>query len=232
MPGPSFLLSLAQLRRLSRVIRQRRERGKVITQFRAMAGPGISLQDLQERYQLSETLLDAEVSEEHLEDTARIVGDHEILSTALGLASAEVGQGKRPEILRLEMLRRWKQKLVWKATYRVLTEALLKWDRADYARDIVVLLAQSKYNYRSLDIDLLSQSPLIFSSLMVAGAPPKQPSACAGHSAALPTSAMSPDGATSTDGLQHGVFSSYSSSTLSCFLGSTCFLGVTESAFK
>ena len=109
-----------------------------------MAGPGISLQDLQERYQLSETLLDAEVSEEHLEDAARIVTDHEILGTALGLASAEVGQGKRPEILRLEMLRRWKQKFAWKATYRVLIEALLKWDKADYARDISVLLAQSK----------------------------------------------------------------------------------------
>ena len=108
-----------------------------------MAGPGISLQDLQERYQLSETLLDAEISEEHLEDAARIVTDHEILGTALGLASAEVGQGKRP-ILRLEMLRRWKQKFAWKATYRVLIEALLKWDRADYARDISVLLAQSK----------------------------------------------------------------------------------------
>ena len=184
-----------------------------------MAGPGISVQDLQKKYKLSKDMLDTEVSKEHLEEASRIIADHEILGAALGLTSAEIIQGRRPEIQRLEMLRKWKQQWVWKATYRILIEALLKWKRADYARGISELLAQSKCKHRALGVDMQSPSPLVSSSLVVAGAPPEQPSVHTDHSAAHFTSGMSPDGATSTDETQHGMFSSYQISLCVCVWG-------------
>ena len=121
-----------------------------------MAGPGISLRDLQDKYKLSERLLDTEASEEHLKEASRIIAiNHELLGTALGLTpTAEVSQGKPAELLRLEMLRRWKQERAWRATYRILIESLLEWKRADYARDIAELLAQSKCKHGALDIDM------------------------------------------------------------------------------
>lgn len=100
-----------------------------------MAGPGISLQDLMERYHLFQYQLDQEVSDDHLKEMSRIIDDRESVGLVLGLTPQEM-----TEIV----LTKWKQKFVWKATYHTLIEALLKCSRADHAQDVCVLLASSK----------------------------------------------------------------------------------------
>ena len=112
-----------------------------------MAGSGISLQELKNKFHLSQDQLDAEVSDEHLREASRIITDHKVLGPELGLTPGEmtdIDQEQSPELQRSAMLRSWKQKLAWKATYRALIEALLKCSRADHARDVCKLLTQSK----------------------------------------------------------------------------------------
>ena len=115
-----------------------------------MAGPGISLQDLIEKFQLPHDQLDKEISDEHLREVSRIIDNHEIVCSKLGLtctmlemteASADVN---KQELQRMEMLRRWKEKCTQKATYRKLIEVLLECSRADQAQEVCKLLAQSK----------------------------------------------------------------------------------------
>lgn len=112
-------------------------------------GMGISLQDLRERYSLSQHLLDKELSDEHLREVARIIDDHEILGYELGLTQSEMAAINRDvrtqELQRLAMLKKWKQKNAWKATYKTLIEALLRCGRGAYARDVCELLTQSKF---------------------------------------------------------------------------------------
>jgi len=113
-----------------------------------MEGSEISLQDLVERFQLSDELLDTSLSDEHLREASRIIDDHRILGPELGLKSVElktINQEQSPELQRLATLEKWRQKLAWKATYRKLIEALLKCSRADVAEQVCELLAQSKY---------------------------------------------------------------------------------------
>ena len=119
-------------------------------------GPGISLQDLIEKYQLSLHQLDEEVSEEHLRDVSRIIDDHEIVGPELGLSDAEMtalnADGRTHQLKKMEMLRKWRQKSVWKATYRRLIEALLHCGRGNHAQKVCELLAPSKH--RHVDIDM------------------------------------------------------------------------------
>ena len=126
-----------------------------------MAEP-ISLQKVKERFHLSQDQLNAEVSQEHLIAANRIIGDHRILGPHLGLSPEEmddIKQERSPELQRSAMLRKWKEKFAWNATYGVLIEALLKCSRAICARDVCKLLTQSKYGHRAVDIR--SQTVLI-----------------------------------------------------------------------
>ena len=114
-----------------------------------MAGAGISLQDLMNRFPRSQALLNVEVSEEHLREISRIIDDHESIGPELGLTQPEmtaIGSNTcKQEQKRMTMLRKWKQKYAFKATYRILIEALLKCSRGDHARDVCQLLTQSTY---------------------------------------------------------------------------------------
>ena len=115
-----------------------------------MAGCRISLQGLIDKYQLSPHQLNKEVSEKHLRDVSRIIDDHETVGPELGLSPAEItainSDARTQELRRMEMLKKWKQKFVWGATYMQLIEALLKCGRGGDARDVCDLLAQSKHN--------------------------------------------------------------------------------------
>ena len=130
-----------------------------------MAGCGISLQRLIDKYQLSPHQLGKEVSEGHLRDVSRIIADHEIVGPELGLSTAEMTainyDARTQELRKMEMLKKWKQKFAWGATYMQLIKALLKCSRGDNARDVCDLLAQSKHNmawscgYRCVCRDML-----------------------------------------------------------------------------
>lgn len=112
-----------------------------------MARPGISLQDLIDRFQLLPALLDKKVSEEDLRKISRIIDDHEIIGPELGLTKQEmtaISPSKTHKLQRLETLRKWKQKYAFKATYRELIEALLECGRGEQAEYVCELLAQSE----------------------------------------------------------------------------------------
>ena len=110
----------------------------------------LSLQDLIVKNGLSPHQLDQEVSEEHLRDVSRIIADHEIVGAELGLTTADataiVSDARTQELQKMEMLKKWKQRFAWKATYRQLIEALLKCGRGDNAQNVCELLVQSKHN--------------------------------------------------------------------------------------
>ena len=121
-------------------------------------GSGISLQDLIDIVGRRRTArqLDEEVSEEHLRDVSRIIDDHEIVGCELGLSSAEMEAINRyartQQLKKVIMLRKWKEKFAWNATYRRLIEALLKCRRVDDAQKVCELLAPSKH--RHVDIHM------------------------------------------------------------------------------
>ena len=113
-----------------------------------MARPKISLQNLIDRFQLSQGQLEEEVSEEHLRKISRIIADHQIVGPELGLTPQEMttissNYVNNQELQKQEVLRKWKQEFVWNATYRNLIEAFLKCGRADHARDVCKLLTES-----------------------------------------------------------------------------------------
>lgn len=115
-----------------------------------MAGPRISLEELKNEFNLSQDQLDAKVN---LKEASIIIADPEILGEELGLSQTEMTAIRRLERLELQMsavLRTWKQVFVWKATYRVLLEALLKIGRADCATDMCESLTKSKYEHRTV----------------------------------------------------------------------------------
>ena len=116
--------------------------------FLQMAGFAISLQELQDKFRLSQAQLDAELSNEDLAEVSSIIAGHEMLGPVLGLTSDDmdaISQQKAGlQNQRLTMLRIWKQKRAWKASYRMLIKALLKCNRADCAQKMCQLLAQSK----------------------------------------------------------------------------------------
>ena len=109
---------------------------------------GVSLQDLIDRFELSEDLLRKKLSEEHLREASRIIDDHEIVGYELGLTEAEMtainANASKRELQRMVMLRTWKQNCTQKATYRKFIEALLRCSRADEATKLCKLLVQSK----------------------------------------------------------------------------------------
>lgn len=121
-----------------------------------MAGPGITLKELKSKFNLPQDLLDEEVSEENLKEAAsKIIADHELFSLGeeLRLSQEEmaaISLEKKLALQRSAVLRKWKQRFAYKATYSVLLEALLKIGRADCATDTCKLLTQSKYRHRTV----------------------------------------------------------------------------------
>lgn len=113
-----------------------------------MASSEISLQDLTERYHLSQDLLDKEVSKDHLRKVSDIIDDHNIVGPELGLTDQDmctINDVNRQELQKRETLKKWNQKYAWNATYRKLIEALLRCHRAGLARDVCELLHHSKF---------------------------------------------------------------------------------------
>ena len=107
----------------------------------------VSLQELINKLHLSQDKLDVEISDEHLREASSIIDDHEVMGPELKLTPVEmsdINQERSPELRRLAVLRKWKQKFSFKATYLVLVEALLKISRADPARDVCKLVDQRK----------------------------------------------------------------------------------------
>ena len=111
----------------------------------------ITLQDLIGRFHLSDELLGSNPSDEYLWNVSKIIDDHEVLGHELGIPLPEmsvIASEKNVQLQRSAMLRKWKQRSAWKATYRKLIEAFLKCSRADLAQKACEMLPKRKCTHR------------------------------------------------------------------------------------
>ena len=98
---------------------------------------GITLEDLTKRFEIPDSILENEVSDGDIREVSTFLESWKLVAPHLGLSKGEIEaidrDGKTEEEKRLLMLQRWKQALVFKATYKKLINALLSVRRADVA---------------------------------------------------------------------------------------------------
>jgi hypothetical protein len=102
-----------------------------------MAGKEITLEDLTQKFSISSSVLENEVSDGDIREFAKFLESWKLVASHLGLSKGEIEaidrDGESEEEKRLLMLQRWKQALVFKATYKEQINALLSVRRADLA---------------------------------------------------------------------------------------------------
>ena len=102
-----------------------------------MADKGITFDDLTKRFKIPDSILEDEVSDDDIREISTFLESWKLVGPHLGLSKGEIEaidrDGNTEEEKRLLMLQRWKQALVFKATYKELVNALLSVRRADVA---------------------------------------------------------------------------------------------------
>ena len=95
------------------------------------------MEDLTQKFNISRSVLENEVSDDDIREIANFLESWKLVAPHLGLSKGEIEaidrDGTSEEEKRLLMLQRWKQALVFKATYKELINALLSVRRADLA---------------------------------------------------------------------------------------------------
>ena len=102
-----------------------------------MTNKAITLEDLTERFKILSGVLENEVSIDDIRKISSFLESWKLVALYLGLSEGEVEaidkDGKSEEEKRWLMLQRWKQALVFNATYKELINGLLSVRRADLA---------------------------------------------------------------------------------------------------
>ena len=100
----------------------------------------LTTHDLAQHCGISESCLETEVAREHFPQLSRFLTQWKLLSPLLDVSQAGVdtveSDNRKEEVKRVSFLEVWKQKMSFKATYRVLVESLLKIERVDDAKGI------------------------------------------------------------------------------------------------
>ena len=116
---------------------------------KTMSGVGLSrvtLDELLEEEGVFSTQLDKTCTREHLRGIAMFLESWRTVASHLGLSNAEVEEVQRDGTEEKERKRKilevWKARFGFKATYKVLIEALLEIGRADQAQEVCHLLVQ------------------------------------------------------------------------------------------
>ena len=98
------------------------------------------MQDLVKSCGVQEALLDGEVTYECFYEISRCLSEWKLAALKLNISQAEVDaierENGKAELQRVNFLGVWRQKMTFKATYRVLVEALLSIGRAEDARGV------------------------------------------------------------------------------------------------
>jgi hypothetical protein len=96
---------------------------------------------------ISIDVLDQECSPDILPNLANFIVDWKLIGHHLKLIAAEIaaidGDNRTVDEKRVGMLLRWREKLAFKATYRVLVQALLECGRASDAVDVCKVISPS-----------------------------------------------------------------------------------------
>ena len=102
-----------------------------------MTNKAITLEDLTERFKILSGVLENEISIDDIRKISSFLESWKFVALYLGLSEGEVEaidkDGKSEEEKRWLMLQRWKQALVFNATYKELINGLLSVRRADLA---------------------------------------------------------------------------------------------------
>lgn len=110
-----------------------------------MASPApLTLLDIAERYNISDTCLDGECSDEHIDEFSKYCVEWEQIANHLKLKETTVSDLRsipNGDLRRSKLLRQWKSQFAFKATYRVLVQALVDVGRGDYACSICETLS-------------------------------------------------------------------------------------------
>ena len=105
---------------------------------------GITLEDLIIYVGISADELNKPCSDEHITRISLFLANWQTVAPHLGLTEADEEdveeEGKKTQDKRYKMLRRWKAKNLFKATYRVLVDVFLKLGRADIAEKVCRLM--------------------------------------------------------------------------------------------
>ena len=105
-----------------------------------MANKRITLEDLAERFKIPGSQLENEVSDDNIRKISAFLETWKLVAPYIALSEGDIEaidrDGKSEEEKRLMMLQKWKQALVFKATYKELVNALLFVKRADLAMKV------------------------------------------------------------------------------------------------
>ena len=107
---------------------------------KALGMAASSFQDLIQHCRVDGACLDREVEREHIPQLSCCMLKWELLAPLMKITPADVdsikGDNHKEEVKTVSFLEVWKQKVSFKATYRVLVESLLKIERVDDAKGI------------------------------------------------------------------------------------------------
>ena len=119
--------------------------------FKIMIGltdMAITVEELEERYQIPQGFLDDTFTDEHAREFALSVDSWELLASHLDLSEQQIEaikiDNESQEVKRLKVLNKWKQKFAYRATYRRLLEVLLSIDRKDLACNVCELVTSKQ----------------------------------------------------------------------------------------
>lgn len=127
-----------------------------------MADKGITLEDLTERFKIPSGVIENEVSDDDIREISTFLESWKLVAPHLGLSKGEIEaidkDGKSEEEKRVLMLQKWKQALVFKATYKELVNALLSVRRADLAVKVCkMIISTSMSSQPTIDTHLEGQ---------------------------------------------------------------------------
>ena len=111
----------------------------------------VSVQELVRSCGLEEASLESEVTYVHFDDISRYLSKWKRLATKMTISQPEVDDiesdhPNKAEMQKVSFLDTWKQKMTFKATYRVLMEALLSIGRAEDARGVCQILRGKSFS--------------------------------------------------------------------------------------
>ena len=105
---------------------------------------GVTFEELIDYVGISADKLNNPCSDEHITSISLFLTNWQTVAPHLGLTETDEEdveeEGKKTHDKRYKMLRRWKNKNLFKATYQVLVDVFLKLHRADLAEKVCRLL--------------------------------------------------------------------------------------------
>lgn len=109
---------------------------------------GVTVDRLQQRYDLSVNLLQKECTSEDIQEIALFLESWKLLAPRLGLKKEQIQavdkNADSEEEKRVALLEKWKEKFAFMATYQRLIEAFLAIERADIACKVCETVLKSQ----------------------------------------------------------------------------------------